>query len=141
MTPEVKTVPYDEIIRSMIQFENQLINNRMNWMAAFQGLLFASLGFAWGKNDTKSLITIFCILGIAIALTSLAGLIGATTAMDQLRELWLENKPADYQGPDVMGLPPIVKSKILHYLTPWNAFPLILTCGWGAILWISHRHT
>jgi hypothetical protein len=125
----------------MIQFENQLINNRITWMATLQGLLFASLGFAWGKNDTKSLITIFCILGIAIAFISLVGLIEATAAIDQLRELWLKNKPADYQGPDVMGLPPTVKSKILHYVTPWNAFPLLFTCFWVAVLWINYRHT
>ena len=141
MTPELKTEFYDETVRSMIQFENQLINNRITWMATLQGLLFASLGFAWGKNNTESLITVFCILGIAISLVSLTGLIGSTTALEQLREWWIKNKPEDYQGPDVIGLSPLFESKILCYITPWNAFPLLFTFCWVALLWVNYRHT
>ena len=38
-----------EVIRKMIIDENSLINNRITWLSAFQGLLFAALGFFWGK--------------------------------------------------------------------------------------------
>ena len=40
---------YESVVRDMISRENDLTNQRMLWMAAFNGLLFAALGFAWAK--------------------------------------------------------------------------------------------
>ena len=40
----------DEIIRSMIQHENQLINERLTWLLTFQGLLLAALGFVGAQG-------------------------------------------------------------------------------------------
>jgi hypothetical protein len=51
------------IIRSMIECENRLLNDRINWLVTIQGLLFTALGFAWDKKDTRGLITIFSLLG------------------------------------------------------------------------------
>src|SRR5437588_8826124 len=43
---------YEATVRQMITTEDALTNQRMLWMAAFNGLLFAALGFAWDKADT-----------------------------------------------------------------------------------------
>jgi len=40
---------YEAVVREMITREDELTNQRMLWMAAFNGLLFAALGFAWGE--------------------------------------------------------------------------------------------
>lgn len=48
-----------ETIRTVIMHESEVINQRITWLMTTQGLLFASLGFAWDKGDAKSLITVF----------------------------------------------------------------------------------
>lgn len=127
-----------EIIRSMIQHENQLINERLTWLLTFQGLLLASLGFCWGRRDSKTLVTVFGLLGIAVSLMSATGLFAATAAMYGLWEWWREHRPSDYAGPDVIGMPPA--TVWLRYATPWNLFPAVFVAGWAAILWVNgHR--
>lgn len=39
-----KTHDYAEAVRTMIAHEDDLLNNRMNWLLVVQGLLFAGLG-------------------------------------------------------------------------------------------------
>ena len=58
-----------ETIRSMIRYENDLISHRLGWLSAFQGLLFAALAFAWGKNDVILLNLIICIMGILVSVS------------------------------------------------------------------------
>ena len=54
------------IIRAMMDSENRMLNDRINWLVTIQGLFFAALGFAWDKADTKGLIAIVSLLGIAV---------------------------------------------------------------------------
>jgi len=57
-------VDHSNTIRTMIEHENLLVNYRLTWLIALQGLLFAALGFAWGKPDTRQIIEVFCWMGI-----------------------------------------------------------------------------
>ena len=59
-----------KIIRSMLQHEDRLVNDRINWLTTVQGLLFASLGFAWDKKDTKVLIAVFSFIGVMVAISA-----------------------------------------------------------------------
>jgi hypothetical protein len=148
---------YHEIVRSMIMAENELINHRMTWMITFNGLLYTGLGFAWGKPNAKSLIYVFCILGIIANILSECAIFGANQALMHQYDWWQANKPPNYNGPDVIGLPPLVKGNLtwirpylsrLHlnnwftqwltqfdprWITFWTSLPIFFTGSW---LWI-----
>ena len=135
---EQKTnVHYVDAIRSLINHESEVTNNRMIWMAAFHGLLFTALGFAWDKPNTKLLITVFCLLGIAVAILNTIALINSSVATRRLLIWWDENKPYDYDGPDVIGLAPKNPRSLLYLIAPWNILALIFGFGWAAILLIN----
>jgi hypothetical protein len=134
----VSDTDHEATIRSMISEENALINHRVTWMSTLQGLLFAALGFAWDKANSRDLITVFCLLGILVAGFSFHTLITATRAMYRLYRWWLKREPTEYSGPGVMGLPPS-SMNWLGYLTPWNFFPVIFFLAWFAILIVNWR--
>jgi hypothetical protein len=138
MDEQTDITDHESTIRSMISEENSLINHRVTWMSTLQGLLFAALGFAWDKANSRELITVFCLLGMLVAGFSFHTLLTATRAMYRLYDWWLERQPRKYRGPGVMGLPPASTSWI-SYLTPWNLFPVIFTLAWIAILIVNLR--
>jgi hypothetical protein len=125
-----------EIIRSMIKSENELINHRLTWMATLNGLLFTGLGFAWGKPDTKALVFVFAILGVAVSVLSEAALFTANQALHKQYDWWQANKPSHYTGPDVIGLPPLRKG-FRRWITPWTLLPVCFIFGWTAIFIIN----
>ncbi|MHB0929332.1 MAG: hypothetical protein ACYC3W_10625 [Candidatus Nanopelagicales bacterium] len=127
----------EDIVRSMIQREDELINHRLTILATVQGLLFAAAGFVWDKADGNKLIKILCWLGLFIAVVSLSSLFGSTRAMSRLLSWWEEKKPIDYDGPGVMGMPPNSKivSFISKFIGPWSLFPMLFIVAWMAI-WI-----
>ena len=126
---------YSDVIRSMIDRENDLINHRITWLTTIQGLLFASLGFAWDKHQTTVLIFVFCCLGIAISIIQLVALISATRAICGLSEWWEAHKPNDYFGPGVTGRSP-AKNSLFRYLVFWNWIPLLFIVTWAIILYV-----
>jgi hypothetical protein len=122
----------DETLRGMIARENDLLNQRTTWLATLQGLLFAALGFAWDKKGAEPLIAVFCFLGVAISILSLLGFVSVSMAVHRLHDWWQAHRPADYQGPDVVGLPPRTR-----WANPWNALPLLFGLAWLAVAWIN----
>jgi hypothetical protein len=126
---------HDETIRSMIRAENELLNYRTTWLATLHGLLFAALGFAWDKKGSEALITVFCVLGVAISVLSLLGFVSGSLAVYRLYEWWEKHRPADYEGPDVVGLPPRTR-----WANPWNALPLGFCLAWVALACINWAH-
>ena len=125
---------YETIVRDMIRRENELTNQRMQWMAAFNGLMFAALGFAWDKPGVKFLTTIFCLLGISASFLSGLALIYASNAQRRLLFWWRSNKSKTYTGPGVMGCEPLDKKMITLYFSPWIILSFVFTAGWLAIL-------
>jgi hypothetical protein len=120
-----------EIVRAMIKSENELINQRMSWVSAFNGFLFAATAFAWDKSSV--LVAVLAILGIAVSLLSGAALLAANSAFRGLYAWWQENKPADYTGPDVIGLPPRYSGKPGRWLNFWSVIPVLFACAWVII--------
>jgi hypothetical protein len=123
---------YAAIIRSMIECENHLLNDRITWLVTIQGLLFAALGFAWDKKDTKGLITIFSLLGMMVSLSAWTSLNISNQARHELVRWWDANKPPDYQGPDVIGIRAFGKGS--ERLRPWRLLPFIFISGWMFVL-------
>jgi hypothetical protein len=101
---------------------------------AAQGLLFSALAFAWDKPQAKLLVYLLCALGASIAMVTLVALVGSTQAMKRLFEWWEANKPANYDGPGVMGLP-LPGLTFLRYLGPWLFFPVIFVLAWATV-WV-----
>src|SRR3954467_13544460 len=90
-----------DTIREMIKHEGDLVNHRISWLVTLQGLLFAALGFGWQTN--KVLIGIIGALGIATSFSTWTVLRLGSLASYTLLTKWDDNKPTDYNGPDVIG--------------------------------------
>ncbi len=93
------------VIRSMIQHENSLTNDRISWLVTIQGLLFASFGIVWNSNTlSKELLSILGLLGILVAVSSLQSLTLANKARHEL-VAWWNDYIADksYEGPPIIG--------------------------------------
>jgi hypothetical protein len=125
---------YEATVREMITREDELTNQRMLWMAAFNGLLFAALGFAWEKPGAKFLTIVFSVLGVSASFLNGLALIFASTAQRRLLFWWHDRKPETYNGPGVMGCEPLDRKRYSLYVTPWIVLAFIFTAGWLAIL-------
>jgi hypothetical protein len=126
---------YEAVIREMMEREDELTNQRMTWMAAFNGLLFAGLGFAWDKSSSRSLTDLFCILGSSVSFLTGFALFLAARSQRRLLFWWRRMKPKDYDGPGVMGAEPWDKRGYTMYIAPWTCVAFIFFGSW---LWILH---
>jgi len=130
-----KDVRNEKVVRRMITREDELTNQRMLWTAAFNGLLFTALGFAWGKSDTKFLLIVFSILGYATSFLNCLALLFSTNAQRRLLFWWKSNMPEHYSGPGVMGgEPPHGERLYAFFFTPWILLASSFAFGWLAIL-------
>jgi len=125
---------YEEVARAMIDKENDLINHRVTWLTAIQGLLIAGVGFNWREANSIELIVIFIGLGISISIIQAAALIAATKAIHRITDWWTHNKPQDYRGPGIIGYPPSKKWKNLWFMATWNWIPFLFIVAWLSIL-------
>ena len=126
---------YEAVVREMITREDELTNQRMLWMAAFNGLLFAALGFAWDKPGARFLTVVFSILGFTASFLNGLALLFASLAQRRLLFWWQRRKPTPYTGPGVMGGKPLDSLRLYSfYFTPWILLALALAVGWLAIL-------
>jgi hypothetical protein len=128
------TTDLPEDVREMIRVENELINQRLSWLASLQGLLFAALGFAWGKTNTYVLILLFAGMGALVAISIGLATYRANKAIARLSTWWDDNVPAGYSGVGVEG----VKSQSgLSWLMPGYFLPWVFAAAWLAV-GISH---
>ena len=54
--------------------------------------------------------------------------------MAQLLAWWDNNKPKEYNGPDVIGSRPQPRS-VMHYVGSWSLLPVIFFASWCFILY------
>jgi hypothetical protein len=121
-----------QIIREMIRHENDLIHHRITWFGTLQGLLFAALAFAWGKNNITILTYLLAMLGIVLSISTYYAIQASLKAIKTLREWWDNNKNLDYVGPDIIGRRP--DSKSIPFLRPYVVFPASFLIAWAIIL-------
>jgi hypothetical protein len=113
----------EEFYLRRVMHENDLMNHRITWFITLQGLLFAALGFSWGKTDAKNLIIILGFLGILTSTSSALVLWGGANAIEELL-----NNPTITKA---LGR----KSKWNEkYFYPWYSFPLLFAIAWAIIL-------
>jgi hypothetical protein len=128
-------------VRRLVEHENTVINYRIGWLIALQGLLFAGFGALYPKStvlapEVKHLLMVFPCTGIALAFVTLLSLIASATASKRLLRWWEENKPNSYRGPGISGWHMPAKWAWPHYCAPWNFIPIIIGCAWSAVLWL-----
>lgn len=117
---------YYDTIRSMIHHETTLRNNRLTWMLALQGFLFAAYGVLW----CKSLLAIIVVglTGLCTSLSICFGLNICSKAIDTLNKLGpQENDIQRGKWPPVIGH----CQKKYRFFLPWKVLPL-----WFAGVWI-----
>lgn len=134
-TNKSDAVIWSGIVRSMIDAENRLVNERIGWLTTVQGLLFASLGIVWDKPNAIEFIRVLCGLGISVALIVFMALVGATRAQVELIGWWDATRPSHFSGPDVVGLRPPRTPLFLKYLAPWNWLAFVFILAW-IIIWL-----
>jgi len=119
-----------QIIREMIRHEDDLMNQRLMWLLTLEGLLFATLGFVWGKPAAASVVFTVSTVGIVAAASTTVALHFAQVAVLHLRLWWDQRKPTT-DGPPVIGYHE--EWTFLGYAAPWRLIPLLLMIGWLAM--------
>ncbi|MEL7360305.1 MAG: hypothetical protein AAFN40_27715 [Cyanobacteria bacterium J06560_6] len=131
------------VIRSLIDAENRMTNDRINWLITIQGLFFAALSFAWDKADAHGLIVVISFLGIAVSLAAWTSLILANQARAELVKWWTQKyeKCEDYEEvPPVIGIKSFAENQetlfdnIKRALRPWRSLPLLFIAAWISVL-------
>ncbi len=91
---------YYKLFRDQIVHEDNLINNRTNWLLAAQGLLFAALGVLIRELEggvtvsfkVKLLMNVIPAVGISVTIFTFLSVLGAMMAMCDIKEKWEEQR-------------------------------------------------
>jgi hypothetical protein len=116
-----------ETLRQMSAHESEQIHRRLSWLGTFQGFLFASLGFVFGKSRPLSFV--IAVLAIVISILVYSGLFAATMAVERIRDTWNLHRPENYSGPEIAGFYPD-KARWTVYISPENLIPLAFVAAW-----------
>ena len=136
---------YYKLFRDQIVHEDNLINNRTNWLLAAQGLLFAafgvlvntSKGFSQVPSRVKLLMNVIPAVGIFVTIVTLLSVLGAVIAMGDIVREWEKTKnKLKGEGEIDANIPPIQCkgiSKRLGFVAPFF-IPGIFIVAWFVIL-------
>jgi len=108
--------------------EDDLVNHRTGWFVSTQGLLFASLAFAW--EGAPQIVLPFAVLGLLLSLSALWAAQCSNRAFYR----------AELQSPEAPGYSILQSHPRLAFLgvwaLPWNSFPFFFIFTW---LWIGYH--
>lgn len=121
-------------IRSMIEHENLLRDQRLNWLIASQGFLIAALGFSWDKDGF--FVMSLAAIGFLFCVSIRANLYCNTLAIRNLAKKWEERCSDDCGGLGVVALrsAEIRPAFLFPWLYPWNVIPISLAVFWMSVL-------
>ena len=118
-------------IRKMIQHENTLLNARMGWMWALQGLLFSAMSFLWEIHWAPVLL--IAIVGLLSSISIGYSCVRASNAVGELLKIAKEFKnaqAAQYELPPTLG----ARSKGMQWLLPWKFLTWVFGVAWVFII-------
>ncbi|MHC4423814.1 MAG: hypothetical protein ACYSWR_03985 [Planctomycetota bacterium] len=119
--------------RSMIEHENTLENNRLNWLLIAQGLLFAAVGVAIQAKVSVIFIYICAVAGLTTSFSAGTHLRHGRRAMNDLLKEFKEKFP-DYDGPRIIGLDMEEELSFRErYIIPPYFLPWVFIALWFAI--------
>jgi hypothetical protein len=125
-----------ERLAHQIEREDGLVNIRLGWMLATQGLLFTAFALVVGKDialETYKLMKwLMPLMGAGIALFTLFGVLGAHWALWHLKEKWHDNKGITF-NPDkhIRPFGDMVASSL--GFIPSLSLPLVFIIAWSII--------
>jgi hypothetical protein len=147
--PAVASEKGQEILRSMVQHEDELRDQRLGYLLTLNGLLFAALAFAWNVHHARSLVSVLALMGILIAISAFLSTTLSSRAIRHLRE---RQSPApDHQGADwteadeIKSIPVAVskdqlpQSLVFRAFQPWKALPFFMGLAWVAIFILAFK--
>jgi hypothetical protein len=141
-----KTCEYAQAVRTMIVHEDDLLNNRMNWLLVVQGLLFAALGSLKDSSpQIPGLIYVLIAFGFLISISSKIAFVSSDRAIQTLLTYWDMHLKAtrgrwqDY--PPIFGaeLQNRMLMQLDRFLSPRNLLPWAFALGWLVILVLKLR--
>jgi hypothetical protein len=113
-------------IRTLIHYENEMINHRMNWFLILEGFMFAGIAFAWEKS--MALCIVFSSVGMLSSLS-----VGILLRFGILAIRDLDQKSSDTTiGKDSKEVRPFI-----HFLLPWHFLPFTMVVAWAAMIVIK----
>ncbi len=143
------TAEIPKILRSMIEHENILLNNRISWALTTQGFLIAVAGVIWEKslnNEYKVIITLIAILVIVLLISFWYTITFNRKAIEDLlcEKKSLGNKGRCKEENKYKYFPPIIGNYeehngfmgIFRIFLIWNALPIFLIIFWTAIIFL-----
>jgi hypothetical protein len=114
-----------DIVRSMIQHEDDVLNHRLVWMLAVQSLLVTALGIFWGKEVLASWTIIS--FGLVSNLSFMYSLSVSHNAIEDLKKKW-KNKFPDDDPKDLPTLQSDPNCKVMFM--PWKLLPILVFLMW-----------
>ncbi|MGF6757286.1 hypothetical protein [Paraburkholderia sp. GAS334] len=133
-----------EDVRKLLEHENTVLNNRIGWLTAFEGFLFAGFGGMAPKDgkpwENIQIVEAICFTGLGVAVISLLSLIASAIAVDRLLSWWNANAPAAYDGPGVIGWA-LPTHRWAPFLTVWNFLPLVVGVAWVYLLLVLRNQS
>jgi hypothetical protein len=129
---------YANVIRGMIQHEDTLRDQRLGWLFALNGFLFAALGFAWNSSDATALVVVLSIVGVVVAITGVAAMEASALAIKKLAGLPVAQRQVDPEPPVIaLRSDDLYKSgrmgRYLPLFYPWRVVPWCLVGAWIAV--------
>ena len=119
------------VIRSMIQHEDTLLNQRLTWMWTLQGLLFGGTSLLW--KEEKSLVLLFAIVGL-LSCISIGYSIGrGVLAIKELLRISRKFKKSlrtEYCLPPTIG----ARRKAIEWLHPARFLPTLFALAWLVVV-------
>jgi hypothetical protein len=133
----LKSREYAEAVRALIAHEDDLLNERMNWLLGVQGLLFAALGsLKEGAYPVPGLVYILIAFGFMISISSKVAFISSDRAIRNVLANWDEH--LRFANQHWQDYPPVFAAAIHdrmlmgldRLLSPRNLLPWAFALGW-----------
>ena len=134
------------ILRGYVVHENALINNRLGWLLAIQGFLFAGYGLIL-KEGIKNpycfwFVIIIFFMGISSSIIVFFETVGAHESIESLKIYWENNKEEDKivikDLPELTGgSPKDKKNKKLRLHRAAYGIPIVFFIAWCVLILVT----
>jgi hypothetical protein len=122
-----------ELSIQQIEYEQELVNNRLSWMLTFQGFLFGSLAIVASSDTIQAARVTFKnvipSLGILVSVLAILGVYASSLSIDVVRRKW-KKYPDVSQCPLDIG---VGKASVLARVTSYG-IPSATILAWLLIL-------
>ena len=125
----MKVDDYADKIRLLIEHENNLENNRIQWMLVIQGFLLAAFGTTLNSSFPNKIVFVFSVIGFITSLSTYAHLLQSRKAMNNAYEDFKSAYP-NYNGPPVIGLEMSKLPWYKRYIIPPYILPVLFMLIW-----------